>query len=384
MSTIDLHKNALALFAKLKSTRKSVQNYNDRRREMTASVKRILMEMDTRMKAGEKFAGYGNFKDYCRAYRSQGCFSYQRIRQIITGTTGNEARKKKSHPSTIKRGIRGYINEQGDLQLTFDGVTYTVIGHSKHILDAMPSRDHTHSCVLFMNKVEEKKEEPAEISKPKIKKLTAAETAEAVRSTLNKLRSMTSDEYYAAGGDGTLNWVLSKFDEAIAAHPEWRDQQIQVERKKLTRESKPAEIPATKKARGNAPRRPGRSREKTPNGIRRIKGTHSLLNETVTHCGIYYSDAPRAQFYNICDIDIENPTCRACKCHKEKLGIKPAVAKQPGISEPAKALAAAVDGASTPKNIAPEILDALKRQKLRISVGADPHNDGCPDDEEIL
>jgi hypothetical protein len=55
---------------------------------------------------------------------------------------------------------------------------------------------------------------------------------------------------------------------------------------------------------------------------------------------------------------------------------------EPEVSEPAQALAAATAAADVPMNIAPEILDTVKRQKARIALGLHPTNDECPNEDD--
>jgi hypothetical protein len=100
-----LHQDALALFGKMqpysayKHAKKVVWNYNQIRKQQTAKLKPILIEMDKRMKDGESFGGCSSMKDYCKRYRNQGCLTYRRCRQIITGET--KPKVKALHPGDM-------------------------------------------------------------------------------------------------------------------------------------------------------------------------------------------------------------------------------------------------------------------------------------------
>ncbi len=120
---------------------------------------------------------------------------------------------------------------------------------------------------------------------------------------------------------------------------------VEVQPKPTLRPSKDSRVTSA------PPRQSGRTRgaaNRTPRGIQRFKGTHTLLNPTITHCGIYYSDKPEGQFFNTCDVVNENPTCPACRWHLKRLAGRPDLHFKPNrkeepLSEPAEALAETLD-----------------------------------------
>jgi hypothetical protein len=59
------------------------------------------------------------------------------------------------------------------------------------------------------------------------------------------------------------------------------------------------------------PTRSPKQKKKTAYGVATYGGTHALLNPSVTLCGIYYSDDPKAQFHGTCKTS-EKPTCPRC------------------------------------------------------------------------
>lgn len=111
MDSTALHKKALALFASLQPTKReasakrTVSGYNERRREDTEALRPVLTEMDERMKAGETFGGCGSMKEYCKTFKSEGCLTYARVRQIITGKSGNEGKLKVKSLDLLKELI---------------------------------------------------------------------------------------------------------------------------------------------------------------------------------------------------------------------------------------------------------------------------------------
>lgn len=96
----DLHSAALALMAEMKKTSRessaaeTIKDYNERRKKATEDLKPVLVEMDARMKAGETFGGCDSMKVYCKTYKPEGMLGYARVRQILTGTSGNEGKVK--------------------------------------------------------------------------------------------------------------------------------------------------------------------------------------------------------------------------------------------------------------------------------------------------
>ena len=66
------------------------------------------------------------------------------------------------------------------------------------------------------------------------------------------------------------------------------------------------------------PRGGRRLQKRSPYGVHTYSSTHALLNRTMTFCGIYHSDDPKAQFHGTCKIVCESPKCPWCKWELEK------------------------------------------------------------------
>lgn len=124
MDNKKLHLEALALFQKMEartsvvSAKRTVAHYDERRKEVTKTLRPILTEMQTKFEAGEQIAGCDSMKDYCASFKAQGCLTYARCRQIITGKSGNEGKVKSLD---LKEGV----------VVTINGVKYTVGNISK-------------------------------------------------------------------------------------------------------------------------------------------------------------------------------------------------------------------------------------------------------------
>src|SRR5437879_4695588 len=102
MSNVNLHDEALTLFREMGAgkhassidvARLKVKKYNERRKELTAALKPILTAMQERFEAGETIGASASMKEWCATYKGHGAFTYARVRQIITGTSGNENKK---------------------------------------------------------------------------------------------------------------------------------------------------------------------------------------------------------------------------------------------------------------------------------------------------
>ena len=100
MATSKLHDAALTLFKELKpgkrikGAKEIVAGYNEERRAKTAKLKPILAEMQAEFEKGETPGGCTSMKEWCKTYKGYGAFTYARVRQIITGTSGNEGKGK--------------------------------------------------------------------------------------------------------------------------------------------------------------------------------------------------------------------------------------------------------------------------------------------------
>jgi hypothetical protein len=133
--TTDLHHQAMALFTKLRHAntnnvshaRDVIYDYNEKRRAITAELKPIFAEMDTRMKNGEAVGGCTSLKDYCKAFREFGCVTYARVRQILTGTTGNEGKVKSLE--LLKQLLTAYSTQPTTARLDRGGCGDAVYRH---------------------------------------------------------------------------------------------------------------------------------------------------------------------------------------------------------------------------------------------------------------
>ncbi len=70
---------------------------------MTAQLKQIFAAMQEKFEAGEQIAGCSSVKEYCKAFKPSGCLTYARVRQILTGKSGNENKKRSSQPTDLTR-----------------------------------------------------------------------------------------------------------------------------------------------------------------------------------------------------------------------------------------------------------------------------------------
>lgn len=111
MNNQQLHDEAMALFDKMKPysaykhATKVVWNYNEIRKHATAKLKPILAEMQMQFDKAENIGGCTSMKEYCKRFRNQGCLTYARCRQIITGTSGNEGKVKSVRSLDLKPGM---------------------------------------------------------------------------------------------------------------------------------------------------------------------------------------------------------------------------------------------------------------------------------------
>jgi hypothetical protein len=95
-----LHQYATALMAHMKKTKdegdaaETMKGYNERRKKLVAGFKPVLAEMDAAFNRGEHVGGCGGMKEYCKTYKPKGMVTYARVRQILTGVSGNEGKVK--------------------------------------------------------------------------------------------------------------------------------------------------------------------------------------------------------------------------------------------------------------------------------------------------
>jgi hypothetical protein len=116
MNKLDkLHQDAIALMMRMKKTAdesdaaETVKGYNERRKTLVAEFKPVLAKMDAAFNRGEQVGGCGGMKEYCKAYRAQGMVTYARVRQILTGKSGNEGKVKSLDlGDTIRIGKRKF------------------------------------------------------------------------------------------------------------------------------------------------------------------------------------------------------------------------------------------------------------------------------------
>jgi len=113
---LDLHQRALKVFGEIKRTDKEqraadiVYNYNQRRKEEIENhIKPLVREMDAAFNRGETIGGATSMKQWCKAYKHYGALSYARVRQILTGKSGNEGKVKSLDlGDTIRIGKRKF------------------------------------------------------------------------------------------------------------------------------------------------------------------------------------------------------------------------------------------------------------------------------------
>jgi len=102
-----LHDEALKYLVTLKPTKSEgeskavVSDYNKRRIEATAKLKPILVQIDEAFQRGEKVYDHGSMKSWCKAH---GLMTYARVRQIITGKSGNEGKVKSATSLDLTEG----------------------------------------------------------------------------------------------------------------------------------------------------------------------------------------------------------------------------------------------------------------------------------------
>ena len=93
----DLHAEAVRLMNQMKpekpeiAAKETVAGYNKRRKETTAALKPVLVQIDDAFKRHETVGGWSSMKQWCEKV---GTLTYARVRQIITGKSGNEAKVK--------------------------------------------------------------------------------------------------------------------------------------------------------------------------------------------------------------------------------------------------------------------------------------------------
>jgi hypothetical protein len=170
----NLHDTALLLCASMLPDKKEVgaqktlASMRERNKETKEKLHGIFAQMQTAFERGTVIGGCNSMKMWCKAWKSQGALTYARVRQILTGKSGNEG--KRSSNLTLKPGSL----------FTVDGITYQIpenIGkHSDHVAMVKTSRSSDMVHVTFWAKAiegtftplheEEEEEEPVSQPKP--------------------------------------------------------------------------------------------------------------------------------------------------------------------------------------------------------------------------
>lgn len=100
MSNQQLHDTAVALMTQMRKTKdegeaaETMKGYAERRKALVEKLKPVLTEIDVAFQRGEQVGGCDGMKEYCKTYKPKGMVTYSRVRQILTGTSGNEGKVK--------------------------------------------------------------------------------------------------------------------------------------------------------------------------------------------------------------------------------------------------------------------------------------------------
>lgn len=340
-ANVDLHNEALAIFQKLESkggstvshARNVVSNYNDRRKALTAKLKPILVAIDEKFTAGEIVGGAASMKEYCQRFKHQGCLGYARVRQIISGKSGNENKKVKSL-------------DLGDM-VKVNGATYQLM-------------DGGAKFGLFLNKIKDAH-------------ITGRDTLAAIYSLRNKFCKGNADTLHSPHAKA---WV-EKLREEKAAHPEWRTETVdaEIEQWESSVESRMKDE-ANPRSWVNAPR-------VAPKPEPVI--THARLSARRSVCESVFVNRPKIKG-KVMAGEADDATCPDCRRvldeNKNKTGSTQYVPPQPELSEPAKALAAAVGSAVTPSLAGLSKADREYMERHAADIREGNPRESCLDDED--
>jgi hypothetical protein len=249
MTNDKLHNEAMAIFKGMKQTRKEEnagavrKGYNQRRKEGTARLKPIYEQMQADFETGIAHGGVTSMKEYCKAWKHEGCLTYARVRQILTGTSGHKDKVKpvdSLDPVTVKVGsvmrlmvTVGY-DEKNDKEITetrtFRLDTYNDGQRTGENHRRMKNRTKTNSWWLEAELTELDKDGNTVDFTPKpepvaVKRLNAEDTRDAIyvfqRKYKDKNRDDSSPEWMHTYGEALKSHVLK--------HPEWRKDTVRRE-----------------------------------------------------------------------------------------------------------------------------------------------------------
>jgi hypothetical protein len=86
-----LHDEAVKLLVDLSGTKKKTKDYNLRRKEITAALQPILLQIKEVFEKGQTCGGKSTIKDWCKQV---GGITDRRFRQIVSGESQTKPRKR--------------------------------------------------------------------------------------------------------------------------------------------------------------------------------------------------------------------------------------------------------------------------------------------------
>lgn len=355
-----LHERALRFFNEVRRTPKEakaqevVSHYVLRKREEIVNhVTPLLSEMQAAFEHGEVIGGAKSMKEYCKMYKHEGCLTYARVRQILTGTTGHG--KVKRLDLLVGKTVR-----VGELDFIF---TQEMVNFACDLVE----REATEKTIAASSK------------RPSARFTRHAGKPGDYRTACGVL----AKKY---GGKRRAGVVFAEGDEKVDC-PACLKQATPEEHTGQHEECVECfhfyEAETIRNARYDHIREVWRKRMQTLiNTWRsgRLRDANKYREEFDKASAKYLKSAAKVS-ENV-EPWIKEARDRMEAAIADRLRFEKRLEKDTEpLSEPAKALAAAVDGADVPHGIASEAVEMVKRMKARAALGL-PQGDTCPTGDE--
>jgi transcription elongation factor Elf1 len=434
ISNANLHDEALTIFKKMEPTKSEAKakdvasDYNARRKAQTEALRPVLTEMQARFEKGETIGASASMKEWCATYKDHGAFTYARVRQILTGKSGNENKVKSLDqmvvlkPGTVFKVLIGEDNDGNDEYATYR-IPLDILKSTNYIArprefkytehDKRAGRPRYANVTLGGMEIvepEKKEEQPAPKKKDILRHIQDGNSAVSLcgvwhnekyladeRHPANckkclKIQAEQPEELYAntcltCGNQQTSdNKTIVKLDANGTQNAGRLHCQNCGTKASVYNRKKFDDKPVGWQPKANSPEKWDalvRSSQKELKAYETLKAkldklSKRFLNEEISE------DEWRA---GVEMLDDENSGREVFRAHHGYYmnwmrGVRGRMEVEIAGRKAQEAQVTLVVQEKCPPNIAPEILEVIKRQQLRISVGAHPSNDGCPTDEE--
>jgi hypothetical protein len=383
-----LHQRAMAIYVKLTDShiakaRRAIRDYNAARKEATFQLKPIFAAMQEKFEEGEKIEACSSMKEYCKVHKHFGCLTYARVRQILTDKSGNEGRVKSSKSLDLKPGTligidpTMFTNDRvgTKIKITAFGKAWRdekgkwhieIIGEELNEMPAeIPAMEiYTETCLTCGNQRTDDESDTL-VTIPR-----SGNAFNGARIPCQKCGTKASAYNKKKFASKPVGWQPATKPKPATQTKIFDPQKDLLKRFRAAKKVAKFYVEMMKELTDGVDRKYAELRELYPDG----KDLWPWHPPTKEYC------LPKSEEEFQAECDKATGDFHALLDEGKAAGVLTEAPRKKKMSEPAKSVAAAVD-AAVPSNIAPQIIEAVKRQKARIALGLEPFNSACPEDE---